>query len=206
VGDLSVARQKSDFFLFPLVNVNLFPTTTKPLQIIEDRYVKMVHDSIAQTVPIALCFVPDGSTEIRPIAGYGHPHIIETRGDGTLIIFIMCIGKVELELAQLKSFDPYMIASGQIIEQDLNVKEENRPSYLKLSHVLARWIKDNITDAKQMEIFLQNLTGPTEVVSAFSAYLVLDFDLQYEIMQLTSINEQIKLLYRLLESGELTNT
>lgn len=198
-------RQKSDYFLFPLVNTNLFPSTTKPLQIFEERYVQMIQDSIAQRRPVALCFVPDGSSEIRSVAGFGYPQVVEKRPDGTMIIFINCIGKVDLDLVQLKAIDPYMVASGLVIEQNLDVTEENKTMYLKLSQVLARWIKKNVPDPAQTEIFLRSLIGPQEVVSAFSAYLVMDYDIQYELMQIHSINEQIRFLYTLLESGELTN-
>lgn len=200
-----MSRQKEDYYLFPLVNVNLFPSTTKPLQIFEERYIQMIQDSIAQKKAVALCFVPDGSSEIRPVAGFGFPQIVEKRPDGTLIIFINCLGKVELDLGQLKSIDPYMVASGEVIQQNLNVDEDNKAMYLKLSQVLARWIKKNVPDPTQTEIFLRSLIGPQEVVSAFSAYLVVDHDIQYELMQTHSIDDQIRLLYRLLESGELTN-
>lgn len=198
-------RQKSEYFVFPLVNVNLFPSITKPLQIFEERYIQMVQDSIAQKKAVAVCFIPDGSSEIKPVAGYGFPQVIETRPDGTMVIFINCVGKVNLELSQLISVDPYMIASGEAIVENTNVSEEKKGLYLKLSQVLARWIKNNISDPKQTEVFLRSLIGPVEVVSAFSAYLVQDPDIQYELMQTYDIDAQIQILYRLLESGELTN-
>lgn len=198
-------RQTEDFFLFPLVNVNLFLSTTKPLQIFEERYIKMIQDSISQKKAVALCFVPEGSSEIRPVAGFGFPQIVETRSDGTMVIFINCIGKVMLDLEKLKSVDPYMIASGQVIQQNQIVDEDYKEMYLKLSQVLARWIKKHVADPAQVEIFLRSLIGPQEVVSAFAAYLILDYDMQYELMQIHSINDQIQMLYRLLESGELTN-
>lgn len=204
-GQKSVPHQKSEFYLFPLVNVNLFPSTTKPLQIFEERYIKMIQDAITGNKAIALCFVPEGSHEIRPIAGYGHPKIIEVRDDGTLLIFINCVGKAQLDLANLKSIDPYIVAEGKIIDEELTVNDDYKEKYVKLSHVLVRWIKKHVPEISQQEIFMKSLLGPREVVSAFSAYLVSDYDLQYELFQIHSINEQIDFLYRLLESGELTN-
>jgi len=200
-----VPRQKSVFFLFPLINVNLFPSTTKPLQIFEERYIQMIQDAMANKTAIALCFVPEGSHEIQPIAGYGHPQIIETRPDGTLLIFINCIGKAHLDLQNLKSIDPYIVAEGQIIDEDLAVEDKCQEMYVKLSHVLVRWIKQHVPNMAQQEIFMRSLIGPREVVSAFSAYLVSDYDLQYELIQIHSLTNQIQFLYRLLESGELTN-
>jgi len=58
---------------------------------------------------------------------------------------------------------------------------------------------------QQREIFIRGLIGPQEVIGAFAAYLILDYDLQYEMMEIDSLNDQIIFLYRLLESGKLTN-
>ncbi len=204
-GVLSMSRQKAEFYLFPLTNVNLFPSTTKPLQIFEERYIQMIQDAIAKNTPIAICFVPEGSQEIRPIAGYGHPQIIETRADGTLIIFINCIGKAFLDLQNLKAVDPYIVADGQPIDEVHDVSEESKTHFLKLSQVLVRWIKKHVPNQAQQDVFLRSLIGPKEIVSAFAAYLVTDYDLQYEMIQIHSINQQIEFLYRLFESGELTN-
>ncbi|MFZ3229132.1 MAG: LON peptidase substrate-binding domain-containing protein [Pseudobdellovibrio sp.] len=198
-------RQKTDYFLFPMLNVNFFPSTTKPLQIFEERYIQMIQDSIADKKAVAICFVPEGSNDIMTIAGYGYPQIIETRTDGTMVIFINCVGKVNLELNKIKAIEPYMIASGEVITQDNSVSETNKPLYLKLSQVLARWINKNVSDPAQAEIFMRSLVGPAEVISAFAAYLVVDYDFQYELMQIHTLDQQIEILYRLLESGGLTN-
>lgn len=198
-------HQRSEFYLFPLMNVNLFPSTTKPLQIFEERYIQMVQDSITHKIPIAICFVPEGTQEIRPVAGFGHPQIVEIRDDGTLIIFIVGSGKAFLDLQNLKMTDPYIVTHGKILDQDLAVEEQFKARYSKLSHVLVQWIKKHIVDPTQQDVFIRSLIGPQQVVSAFAAYLIMDYDFQYEMMQFHSLSEQIQFLYRLLESGELTN-
>lgn len=198
-------RTNSIFYLFPLMNVNLFPSTTKPLQIFEERYIQMIHESVTKKVPIALCFIPEGTQEIRPIAGFGFPQIVESRDDGTLVVFIVGVGKAHLDLQNLKAIDPFIVTHGKNMDQDLTIDDNLRPLYIKLSHVLIRWIKKHIHDQAQQEIFIRSLSGPQEVISAFAAYLVTDYDLQYELMQFNTLKEQVQLLYRLLESGELIN-
>lgn len=160
---------------------------------------------MAKNIPVAICFVPEGTQEIRPIAGFGFPQIVEVRNDGTLIVFIVGAGKAFLDLQNLKSVEPFIVAMGKSIDQDVTVDDTYRPLYVKLSHVLVRWIKTHVADSAQQDIFIRSLIGPQEVVSAFAAYLVTDYDLQYELMQLNTLSEQIQFLYRLLESGELTN-
>lgn len=193
------------FYVFPLTNINLFPHTTKPLHIFEPRYIEMVNRSIEQGVPIALCFVPEGTSEIRPIAGYAIPQIIERRIDQTLLVFMAGQGKVALDLKSMQTQDMVSSMQGSVVNEDQLLDEGLKTKYMALSEVLVRWVTMHISDPMQRETFIKSLTGPKEVIGAFAAYLIYDYDLQYEVMELTALGDQIKFLYRLLESGKLTN-
>ena len=197
--------EQKKFFIFPLTNINLFPHTTKPLHIFEPRYVEMVNQSIEKGIPIALCFVPEGSSEIRPIAGYAIPQIIERRIDQTLLVFMAGQGKVKLDLGTIETQDLVSSMMGSIVKEEIDLEDGLKQKYMALSEVLVRWITTHIGDPLQRDAFIKSLTGPQEVIGAFSAYLIYDYDLQYEAMELTSLKDQIKFLYRLLESGKLTN-
>ncbi len=193
------------FFIFPLTNINLFPNTTKPLHVFEPRYIEMINQSIEKGIPIALCFVPEGTSEIRPIAGYAIPQIIERRLDQTLLVFMAGQGKVKLDLKTIQTLDLVSSMHGTVVNEDFDLEQTLKSKYMALSEVLVRWITRHISDPAQREVFINNLTGPKEVIGAFSAYLIYDYDLQYEAMELTSLREQIQFLHRLLESGKLTN-
>lgn len=193
------------FYIFPLTNINLFPNTTKPLNIFEPRYIEMVNQSIQLGIPIALCFVPEGTHEIRPIAGFAVPQVIERRLDGTLLVFMAGQGKAQLNLNSIKTEDLISSMEGIIVKEDNILDDSLKSKYMALSEVLVRWVTLHISDAIQKKTFIDSLKGPQDVVGAFSAYLIYDYDLQYEMMEIVSLNEQIKFLYRLLESGKLTN-
>ena len=193
------------YFLFPLTNVTLFPRTTKPLNIFEPKYLGVVKESISQGTPIAICFVPEGSTEIRPVAGFSIPQVIEERPDGTMLVFMSGQGKVRLDITNIKITNEIQVAEGEIVIEDLVLDDKLKPKYMALSEALIRWIREHIPDPQQREIFIRGLAGPQEVIGAFAAYLILDYDLQYEMMEIDSLNDQIRFLYRLLESGKLTN-
>jgi uncharacterized protein len=205
IGVSSVPENKAPYFLFPLTNVTLFPRTTKPLNVFEPHYLKMVQESINQGIPIALCFVPEGSTEIRPIAGFAIPQIVEIRPDGTMLIFMSGQGKVRIETSKIYTQDGISFSEGEIIQEDLVLDENLKPKYMALSEALIRWIRQHIPDQQQREVFIRGLIGPQEVIGAFAAYLIFDYDLQYEMIEILSLNDQIAFLYRLLESGKLTN-
>jgi ATP-dependent Lon protease len=203
-----------EVFVFPLVNVSLFPQTTKPLNIFEPRYLAMVRDSIATNTPIAIGFIDQAQKVghvfpgehipfLREIAGFGLATIIEERINGTLLIFLHGRGKVKLGKV-LDKHKPYLVCEAEVLTEETEVIEENQTQLKRLRLVLERWIQRHLPDPVQREIFMRNLTGPAEIVGNFSSYLVRDFDLQQMVLELSDINAKIKLLTRLIESNELS--
>ncbi|MBX2986667.1 MAG: LON peptidase substrate-binding domain-containing protein [Bdellovibrionaceae bacterium] len=203
-----------DVFLFPLINVTLFPRTTKPLNIFEPRYLDMVRQSVETQIPIALGFIEDPTavTEVVPgqkvsfvreIAGFGSTQVIEERANSTMLVFIQGIGKCRL--GEVKSAEGGVIlCEAEPVPEDLHIDPELRPQVHALNKILARWISSHIPDTQQRDLFLANLTGPEEIVGAFSAYLIRDYDLQQMVLEFNSLNEKIRFLHRLAESSEIT--
>lgn len=192
-------------FVFPLTHTNLFPLTTKPLNIFETKYLKMIEDSMEKQIPIALGYVPENGDTYRSTAGYGVPQIIDRRPNGSLLVFMVGIGKVKLGKEIQSSDNPYIICETEKISEDLSLNDDLKSKYIILSQVLVKWVQKHIPDPAQREIFIRNLKGPQEIIGSFASYLIRDYDLQYEMMEILSLNEQIKYLYRLFESNELTN-
>jgi ATP-dependent Lon protease len=192
-------------FVFPLTHANLFPLTTKPLNIFEPRYLQMIEDSIETKTPIALAYVPENGDTYRAIAGFGMPQVIDQRPNDTVLIFLA--GQAKVRILQEDTSDhgkPYIIADCEIVIEDLNVDESLQSKYMVLSQLLVQWVQKHIPDPEQREIFIRSLKGPQEIASAFAAYLIRDYDLQYEMMEIFNINDQIRYLHRLYESNELT--
>lgn len=202
-------------FVFPLLNVSLFPRMTKPLNIFEGRYVRMIKDSVAENIPISLGFVDDpaslkdpqiekGQTLnfVRPIMGFGYGQIIEERSNGSILFFLTGAGKLRLG----KTLDwgrPYFVCESEPIQENLNLNPKLQTEVKILNKILARWIHTHISDPQQQDHFLRNLIGPVEIVSAFATYMVKDFDFQQEILEEDDINEKIRLLFGLAQSSEL---
>jgi Lon protease-like protein len=205
--------KKIDVSLFPLVNMCLFPGTTKPLNIFEPRYLQMVRDSIAQNVPLALAFIEsiesvrphspgENLSYVREVAGYGYARIIQERLNGTMLVFVQCEGKVKL--GPLKSStSPYLTVEAEVIEEDQFIDKPSERSVHVLNQILARWIQNHIPDPEQKKLFMNSLTGPQEIVGAFATYLVRDYDLQQMILEMNSLSKKIQTLHRLVESNEV---
>lgn len=192
-------------FVFPLTHANLFPMTTKPLNIFEPRYLQMVEDSFLSQTPIALAYVPENGDTYRSIAGFGYPQVIDQRSNESLLIFLPGQGKIKI-INEEKSDSSrlYIVAECELINETLQMDDALQAKYSTLSKLLIQWVNKHIPEPQQREIFIRSLKGPQETVSAFAAYLVRDYDLQYEMMEIFNINDQIRYLHRLYESNELT--
>jgi len=203
-----------EVFLFPLVNVTLFPRTTKPLNIFEPRYLAMMKDAIETRTPIAIAFIEDPSkvTSVRPdekvpfvreIAGYGYAQIVEERLNGTLLVFLQGQGKLRLGKVVDRG-TPYIVCEAQIIPEKTVLEPDQRTELNALHRILARWIQTHIPDPAQRDLFMRNLVHPEEIVGSFASYLVRDYDLQQMVLEYDDINEKVRFLHRLTESNELT--
>ncbi|MBX2995017.1 MAG: LON peptidase substrate-binding domain-containing protein [Bdellovibrionaceae bacterium] len=201
-------------FLFPLGHVLLYPGTSKPLHIFEPRYLKMVQDSIEQRVPIAIGFVDDPQKPlryeagqplgfVRDVVGYGHPQIIETRPDGTLLILLPGNGKAKLGRLLDDSL-PYLVCEAEKIEEDMTISNETSPSYVVLQKLLLNWLQNNIPDSRAREEFRRHLKTPEQVVGCVAAYLVADPDMQQMILEENLLEEKINLLSGMIGRGRDT--
>lgn len=202
-----------DVFVFPLVNITLFPRMTKPLHIFEPRYIQLVERAVEAQMPVALAFVEDplrvGPVKpgellpyVKSVAGYGKVQVIERRPYENLLIFIYGEGKVQLGPV-LDTQTPYLVCSAEIIPEKSEMDESLMGSVKALESIIHRWIRKHVADPNQQNIFIQNITGPKEIVGAFASYLVEDHDLQQIVLEMSDINEQVQFLIRLVGSNRI---
>lgn len=90
--------------LFPLADVWLLPGAMAPLNIFEPRYRQMIEDSLDRSGRLVIGtvrrgheFEMPGKPPVYPVAGLGEIVKHERRSDGTFIILLLGIGRVELE-------------------------------------------------------------------------------------------------------------
>jgi ATP-dependent Lon protease len=200
-------------YLFPLSNTVFFPNTSKPLHIFEPRYLKMIDDSLAGDVPIALGYVDQAQAEykievgmpigfVRQIVGYGKPRIVEKRSDGTQLIFLEAVGKAKLgNLLNITS--PYLVVEAMAIEEDLSFSGENTKSLGLLRLLLHNWVKRNIPEVEVRDQFMSQMKTPHDIISCCATFLIIDPDLQQAILEENSLQAKLHLLDGLVASGEV---
>jgi uncharacterized protein len=89
--------------LFPLADVWLMPGVMAPLNIFEPRYRQMIEDSLDRSGRLVIGTVRRGQEHLMPgrpavypVAGLGEIVKHERRSDGTFIILLLGIGRIEL--------------------------------------------------------------------------------------------------------------
>lgn len=198
-------------FVFPLGQTLLHPGTSKPLNVFEPRYLRMVRDSIEENIPIAVGFtdapidtekmnVGDPIPQLRSVAGFGMPEILEQRMDGTLLVLIPGEGKAEINHVS-DSSRPYLVVNAERIDENHELKESYGITYLNLHRLLVTWIGRHITDKSTQEQFVQSLKGPSEVVGAAVAYLIRDPDMQQLILETNDINNKLDLISGIMSTA-----
>ncbi|PWU21249.1 MAG: ATP-dependent protease La [Bdellovibrio sp.] len=208
---LSLKEMK--LFVFPLGQSLLHPGSSKPLNVYEPRYLRMVRDSLDENTPIAVGFGEQPELEIktengmsvpflREVVGFGYPEVLEQRMDGSMLILIPCEGKARLGPI-VDDRRPYLVVEGRRVEEKTELEASHAIAYLNLQRLLVRWIGTHIQDQQIQDQFVNTLRGPIEVVGAAVSYLVKDADLQQEILELNDINGKIDFIGRVLVSGGL---
>lgn len=203
-----------EVLVFPLMNINLFPRTTKPLRVLEPYYIDLIRIADAEKKPVALGFVDNMQYQtpikigerihfVRETAGFGFVQVVERRPSGDLLVVVQGAGKVRLG-SVVDNSATYFVAEAELILENIRILKESEAPLKTLKRVLSRWVDVHIVDPYQRDLFMGGVSSPEEIVGSFANYLVRDYDMQYHILELNDINQKIEILYRLLESRELT--
>lgn len=199
-------------FVFPLGHTLLHPGSTKPLNIFEPRYLRMIRDSLDEKVPIAIAFTEHPAVSlsieagkkvpyVREIVGYGYSEILEQRMDGSMLVLLSCEGKARLGTV-VDETKPYIVVQAEAVTEKNELEASRAISYLNLQKFLVRWIAQHVADRQVQDQFVRSLLGPLEVVGAAVHYLIRDPDLQQEILETDDINIKIDVISRILLTGQ----
>lgn len=207
-----IISSKRQFFLFPLEGVVFFPHTTKPLNVFEPRYVKMINDALLTDTPVVLAKADavdesgegrrepwrfPGSREtgvlghVNRVAGAGRVRLLERRPDETMLILLEGDGKVLLDRVVPRE-EPYYTVMGSWLEDSAQLEEENIFLLNRAIKELGRWLSIHVPDPMQRDAFLSLLISPEEKINTLCALMIADADLQQEFLEIDDINERLQ--------------
>lgn len=201
-----------EVFVFPLPNIVFYPSTSKPLNVFEPRYIQMVQDSLREKTPIALAFYDEAEISqnervrlgeilpfVRPVAGYGDPMVLEKRDDDSMLVLLQSKGKVRLKETRDLS-RPYLVCDAEIIPEQTQVSPKEQPQLELITRVFRNWVQAHLEDPSAREHFVKNVVNPQEIVGCFASFLVSDPDLQQLLLEMDDIDEKISMIVKVIAS------
>lgn len=200
----------SSFFVFPLPGMVFFPSTAKPLNIFEPRYIKMIDDAVQSNSLIALAFSDyyrlhgysldnDSHLQIRRVAGVGRPTILERRNDDTMLIVLEGRGKVKLG-GPIYSPEPYLIHRGEWIDENTELEQENVFRLNRFHKEFVNWLYSNVDDRQRLDLFLNQIEEPEEKINYVCSLMIHDAEAQQKLLELNDINDRLEMLSQYVES------
>lgn len=210
-GSDSSPQSESEFVevaVFPLTRATLFPQTTKPLNIFEPRYIKMIDDCLKTNRLVALVFAEPMSQKaqavgvsgrLRAVAGVGKVTLLERREDNTMLILLEAVGKIRLE-SVIEDEEPYLKAKARWIREHVELSNENIFILHRLMRDLGRWMQSHVQDEETRTQFIGKLKSAEQRINAICSLMVLDSDLQQTLLEADSIDDRCAQLAMAIES------
>jgi Lon protease-like protein len=189
-------------FVFPLPSSILLKKVTLPYHIFEERYRKMVNDSIATQTPIAVIHPNQFDSYENEICVAGIPHVMSSYPDGRLDIYIT--GAIKCRLADFVSEDPYFVYRYRPLEENLLVDESYSLELDSLRTILERWSLHFLPDPTQREAFSHTLEDPEVLINYCTVFLVETEEIKRAVMEATSLREKISLILQVVGPKEVS--
>lgn len=193
-------------FVFPLQDIVFYPHTVVPLNIFEPRYIKMVEDALETGTPIALVMSQKAQSGRKVtnkfsglIAGMGEPQILHQNPDGSMIIILRGTGKVRLH--EVIEDKPYFSCWASLIEENEEVKPENKFRVHRFRNILKSWVDENLEDPSERMQFLKAMRSPEQMVDSMAMFFIEDSDERQSILEKDDINQKIEFLSEHLKMG-----
>lgn len=201
-----------DIPIFPLSNVVFFPNTLLPLHIFEDRYCRMVSESLDQERRIGMVLVKPGGDSGKPlipdhysIGSLGVISDYKELEDGEFDI--MLSGVCRFRILSLVTVSPYITARVSIIDEDFEQEYEDEEALQELLTCYRQLTKETGVDENLLR-FLEDGDFPT-VVNALCSSLPIAAQDKQSLLELDSIRnraeEMLSIMGVLLDQRDLVS-
>lgn len=162
--------------VFPLANAVLFPGTTLPLKIIEDRYWKMLEDVQARGWPLAVSLVTPSNGEevvLNSICGAGEVHFAgqeEKKSEGAPEILVH--GNQRIRLCRIIQQEPYLIMEAETVEPENTVDTLSGEGFEELRALVKTWTFINPDIPEHISLMFDNFETLSELTDFFVFHFI----------------------------------
>ncbi len=188
--------------IFPLPNVVLFPNSSLPLFIFEDRYKQMVRDCLESDRYLSVALLQKGweqqSGPPRPDTTAGFGRIIRASHQPNDCMDIVIQGMGRIEMTEFHDDRAYLRASVDLIQPQYTPGEDLAASAETLRQRFLGLLDAQGISALELRTSLKLLASPIDLVFFIASHLPLDFYVKQEILAELAVGGQIAQLNEIL--------
>lgn len=187
--------------IFPLGEVVLFPDTLLPLHIFEQRYRKMVADSLDADRTIGMVLIrrgdPAGNPDIYPVGCAGRIVEHESLPDGRSLIVLQGTVKFRVK-SELVSDEPYRLVEAQALYEAPAPAEHMRAWRDQLRARMADYVEALEGDVDALDKLFGKL-AIEKLVNCLSSSLPLDVIEKQSLLECATAEQRFERLCELVE-------
>lgn len=179
-------------YLFPLNDSMLFKRASLPFHIYEERYKKMIKDSLDNHTPITVVTKESNDHYSGKVCVSGTPIVLKKYDDDRMDVVLTGIEKIKL--TEFVDEDPYKIYESIPIDEIRVVSEDKRFDLHMIKRRFQSWVKGNVM-VKIAPDHLRVMLSDTEMLLSYaSIFLISDTDVKKHILEAESFDNKIDLI------------
>ncbi len=189
-------RKRFEVAVLPLLDMVLFPGTTLPLQILEDRYRQMIQEIQANGWPLAISLVisrSENEMTLNTVCGAG---VVELTDDRSILVH----GTMRVRLKRFVKETPYFLMEAETFESSAKESEMPTRSFTEFLALAKTWVFLNPDVPDRVSALLDRFTGPGELADFFAFHFLRDPQSQQEYLSCANPLVRSERLARFVET------
>jgi len=200
---LSLDNFSGEVPVFPLSNVVLFPYVLLPLHIFEERYKRMLHDTLSRDKLISMALLKPGwekdyyhSPEVYEMSCLGRVISTEYFKDGRANIILYGLKRVQI--VKFLETNQYRIAEVNIIEEKSEASDELYREHIEA--LLTKWNGSMKEDQKNHRIEINTSISLDKLTDTLSTLIVSNVFERQQLLEEINPAKRAEIIIRCLET------
>jgi ATP-dependent Lon protease len=193
------SENRFDIAVFPLPNAVLFPGTTLPLQLADDRYNQMLFEIQAREWPLAVSLVTAAEGDelvLNTICGAGQVELFRQFPDGHSEVLVH--GNQRVRLLRILQTDPYLIMEAERL--DPLDRKPTVEHFENLKRLIKAWVFVNPKIPDELSPVFDEFDNPGELTDFFVFHFLKQALDKQHYLNCTSALKRVEMLSAFLET------
>ncbi len=196
---LKLCSLNMELAIFPLNGAVLFPGTSLPLNIFENRYIEMINYALARDRQIGM-IQTDQNNELYSVGCVGKIHSFNETNDGRFLISLQGVSSFQI-IKELKQKYSFRIVNANLIENNKDNYSFNKNQKLSILKIYEKYIKLKNINLSLEEIQNIEIEQIIKFIAMVSPFKNIDKQALLETLTLSEFYNKLKSIIELELAG-----